>query len=75
MKGRFALDKKFDSIDSDSLFISEITLAELKFGVANSQNLSQNAKALDIFLTEIQLLPILEALDIFAREKARLRKE
>jgi tRNA(fMet)-specific endonuclease VapC len=37
MKGRFELDKKFDSVNNDSLFISEITLAELKFGIANSQ--------------------------------------
>jgi tRNA(fMet)-specific endonuclease VapC len=75
MKGRFALNEKIESIDSESLFVSEITLAELKFGVANSQHPAQNTKALNDFLSGIQLLPILEALDIYALEKARLRKE
>jgi hypothetical protein len=28
MKGGFELDKKFDSIDPDSIFISEITLGQ-----------------------------------------------
>ena len=73
MKGRFELDKKFDSIDHDSLFISEITLAELKFGVANSQNIKKNTVVLNDFLTGVQILPIFDAIDIYAKEKARLR--
>ena len=36
IKGLYNLDKKFDAVDEDLLFISEITLAELKFGVENS---------------------------------------
>lgn len=75
MKGRFGLDVKFESLDIDSLYISEITLAELKFGVANSENPSRNSEALDDFLSGVQILPIFDALDIFASEKARLKKE
>ena len=74
MKGRYELDKKFDSIEPDSLFISEITLAELKFGVANSQDVKRNTKTLDDFLTGVHILPIFDAIDIYALEKARLRK-
>jgi tRNA(fMet)-specific endonuclease VapC len=36
IKGTYDLDQKFDAVDDRSLFISEITLAELKFGVENS---------------------------------------
>ena len=75
MKGKFELDKKFESIESDSLFISEITLAELKFGVANSATPDRNKKALDNFLLGVQILPVFDALDIYANEKARLRKK
>ena len=57
IKGRYELDEKFDSIQNDSLFISEITLAELKFGVSNSQHRSKNIKALNDFLTGVQVLP------------------
>lgn len=75
MKGRFDLDSKFESIAPDSLFISEITLAELKFGVANSAAPEKNNKAIKHFLSGVQILPIFDALDIFATEKARLKKE
>lgn len=73
MKGRFELDRKFELLELSSLFISEITLAELKFGVANSLNPERNAKALDNFLSGVQILPIFDALDVYANEKARLR--
>ena len=74
MKGRFELDKKFESLKPSSLFISEITLAELKFGVANSSAPERNTHTPDNFLAGVQILPIFDALDIYANEKARLRK-
>ena len=74
MKGRFNLENKFDNLSSDNCFISEITLAELKFGVENSEKPEKNKKALDNFLTGIQVLPIYHSLDLYAKEKARLRK-
>ena len=74
MKGRFELDKKFESAEPNSLFISEITLAELKFGAANSLSPKRNTNSLKNFLTGVQVLPIFDALDIYANEKARLRK-
>ena len=74
IKGKYALDKKFEKINPDNCFISEITLAELKFGVENSQRVAHNQKTLDIFLSGIKILPIFHSLDLYAREKARLRK-
>lgn len=74
IKGRYELKEKFKSLDSHSLFISEITLAELKFGIANSQALDKNMNTLTKFLTGVQILPIFDSLDIYANEKARLRK-
>ncbi len=74
MKGKFALNKKFDLVSTDNCFISEITLAELKFGVENSEKPDKNRKALEDFLTAIYVLPIFHSLDLYAKEKARLRK-
>lgn len=36
MKGKYELDQKLDKILPENIFISEITLAELKFGVEKS---------------------------------------
>ena len=74
MKGMHNLDKKFKSVKVENCYISEITLAELKFGVENSKNPEKNNLALLNFLSGIQILPIFEAIDLYAKEKARLRK-
>ncbi|MDZ4705083.1 MAG: hypothetical protein SH848_14205 [Saprospiraceae bacterium] len=74
MKGLYDLDQKFSIVKSDDCLISEITLAELKFRVENSQHREKNQQALDNFLTNIQIVPIFQAIDIYAKEKARLRK-
>ncbi len=74
MKGKFDLEAKFDKSSPDNCFISEMTLAELKFGVEKSEKPEKNRKALDYFLTGVQLLPIFHSLDLYAKEKAQLQK-
>jgi tRNA(fMet)-specific endonuclease VapC len=74
IKGLYNLKSKFADIGPENCFISEITLAELKFGVAKSQSKEKNQNALENFLSGIQILPVFPALDIYASEKARLQK-
>jgi len=74
IKGKFNLKEKFEKADPECCFISEITLAELKFGVENSEKIESNQKALENFLTGMKVIPIFHSLDMYAKEKARLRK-
>ena len=74
LKGMFHLDEKINNIGNENCYISEITLAELKYGVANSLNINKNKKVLDNFVDNIKIVPILNSLDLYASEKARLRK-
>jgi tRNA(fMet)-specific endonuclease VapC len=74
IKGLYDLNETMKEVDSRNCFISEITVAELKFGVANSKAKKKNGAVLDNFMSGIQVLPIFPALDIYAEEKARLRK-
>ncbi len=74
MKGKFGLEAKFDKAVAENCFISEMTLAELKFGVEKSEKPEKNKKALDNFLTGVQILPIFHSLNLYASEKARLQK-
>jgi len=73
IKGLYELKSKFEDVGPENCFISEITLAELKFGVAKSQAKKRNQQTLENFLSGIQILPIFPALDIYASEKARLQ--
>lgn len=74
MKGKFDLESKFDKESADTCFISEMTLADLKFGVDKSEKPEKNKKALDNLLTGVQILPIFHSLDLYAKEKTRLQK-
>lgn len=69
MKGQYDLNQKLDKVSIDNCFISEITLAELKFGVENSEKPDKNRKALEDFLTGFTILPIFHSLDLYATEK------
>jgi tRNA(fMet)-specific endonuclease VapC len=74
MKGLYSLDERFLKAGPENCFISEITLAELMFGVENSDRREKNQQALSDFLSGVKLIPIFHSLGLYAREKARIRK-
>lgn len=44
MKGKFNLEAKFDKVNAGNCYISEMTLAELKFGIEKSENPEKNKR-------------------------------
>lgn len=74
-RGKFNLNEKFSEIEIGDCAISEITLAELTFGAENSTNPKKNYKLIDAFSNQVNVLPIFNAITIYAKEKARLRKQ
>lgn len=76
-KGLYNLDRKFKEIGISNCSISEITIAELKFGVENSNSTKkeENRKVVQSFINSINVIPIFLSLDIYAVEKSRLRKQ
>ena len=75
IKGLFNLHEKFAEIGADNLYISEITIAELKYGIENSTRKKDNIKIIERFISSIQIVPIIGSLDIYAKEKAKLKKK
>ena len=73
-KGVAAVRDRLGSIGFERCAISEITYAELLYGVASSDAREKNQRTLEIFLTDLAILPIRSALPLFASEKARLRR-
>jgi tRNA(fMet)-specific endonuclease VapC len=74
LKGRYNLNKKIEEVGIENCLISEITVAELKFGAENSERKEHNRKIINDFIPKFTIVPIFSCLDIFAKEKARLRK-
>jgi len=73
LKGQFDLHQKIENVDVENCFISEITIAELKYGVEKSNQVQKNKATLERFQNKFTILPIFNALDFYAQEKARLK--
>lgn len=77
LRGEHRLNEKLAAIGLAQCFISEITVAELLFGAANSapawqaRQHQQVAEFRELFAE--QVLPIAPALEIFADQKAAKR--
>ena len=56
-------------------FISEMTVAELKYGVENSKTVEAMRKIIDAFIPNFFVIPVYNSLDVYAKEKAKLRKQ
>ena len=69
------LNEKLKKHGLENCCISEITLAELKYGAECSAKVNENKKIIDAFSAEIQIIPIISALEVYAKEKAILRKQ
>lgn len=73
LNGKYDLETKIDEVGFENCFVSEITIAEMKYGVAKSTQKEKNIKTLEMFQAKFDILPIFPALDIYATEKARLK--
>ena len=74
-RGNKAVVDKFFSIGFENCYISEITLAELKFGAEKSERPDYHKNLIKEFVNQITVLPIINSLDFYAKEKARLEKK
>ena len=78
LRGENRLNEKLAAIGLAQCFVSEITIAELLFGAANSapawqaRQHQQVAEFRELFAA--QVLPVAPALEIFADQKAALRR-
>ena len=77
-KGEFGVRERIQSVGLANCFLSEITIAELLFGVANSAPAWQAKQRLDVAALRKsfaeQVLSIGPALETFAEVKAHLRR-
>lgn len=73
IKGQYDLNKKFIEAGYANCSISEITYAELLYGVEKSLHKEKNKKALSDFMINMKVISIFDSLEIFAKEKVRLK--
>ena len=78
INGKFELAARLKRLDLTTCFLSELTIAELLFGVANSSPTHQlaNRQRLTSFrrLFDKRVLPISDSLETYAQQKAHLKR-
>jgi tRNA(fMet)-specific endonuclease VapC len=74
LKGKYDLISKIEKTGINKCFISEITVAELKYGAEKSERVLDNRKKVELFINQFTVIPIFSSLDIYSKEKARLSK-
>ena len=61
LKGQFELHRKIQIIGEENCYLSEITIAELKYGVENSTQKEKNRKNQEEFQAKFKILPVFPA--------------
>lgn len=74
LRGRLNLKEIFKEKGRENCYISEITVAELRYGAENSNIPKKSHEALDSFLAGLSIIPIFSCINRYAKEKVRLRK-
>jgi len=65
--------EQLNKIGYSRCFISDIVLAELRYGAYKSDFVEDNLKLIDNFIKKVHVLPFADSIDVYAKEKVRLR--
>lgn len=70
---KFGVAQRLDAVGASACFVSDITIAELKYGAYKSQRVEENLALIENFLSQVGIVPFADAVDDYAQEKNRLR--
>lgn len=59
---KFDIDKKLNKMGYAKCFISEITIAELKYGAYKSNRMTDNLRLIDAFVEKVNIVSFLKLL-------------
>ncbi len=74
-RGDYNLIEKIENVGLENCAISEITLAELVFGAENSKYPKKNFQLINTLSEHVAILPILDAIREYGKQKVRLRRK
>jgi len=75
LQQKFFVKEKVTSVGIVNCFVSAITIAELTFGAYQSNDYESHKNDAQRIMSLATVLPILDSLDTYGIEKARLRKD
>ena len=74
LRGKHSVEDRLNEIDESKCYISDIVVAELVFGAYYSDQIEENLRQVEEFVSEMKIVTFDETLHIFAQERAKLWK-
>lgn len=65
--------QRLNEIGYNRCFITDVVLAELRYGAFKSDFVEDNLKLIDDFVKKVRVLPFADSIDVYAKEKVRLK--
>lgn len=72
---KYDIAQRLSQLAPAQCYISEVTLAELKYGAHKSNRVEENLKLIDELVEHVNVVPFGESIDFYAKEKNRLRAQ
>ena len=72
---KYGIAEKLSKLNPEQCYISEITIAELKYGAYKSNRIDENLQLIDELVAAVNVVPFAESIDVFAKEKVRLMSQ
>ena len=63
------MTQRLNEIGFSRCFISDVVLAELRYGAFKSDFVDDNLKLIDEFVKKVRVLPFADSIDVYAKEK------
>ena len=72
-RNRFGIENRLEEIGPEQCYISEVTIAELTYGAYKSNRVEYNLDLINSFVSRVHIVPFVDSIHFYAREKNRLR--
>ncbi len=72
---KYGIAEKLSMLSPSQCYISEVTIAELRYGAYKSNRTEENLQLVDELVAAVNVVPFAESIEIFAQEKTRLRAQ
>ena len=70
---KYGIAEKLQKVGALQCYVSEVTIAELKYGAYKSDRIKENLDLIDRFIRLINIVPFTDSIEFYAQEKNRLR--
>ena len=74
-RNKYDIAKRLNQIGYKDCYVSEVTLAELRYGAYKSDRTEQNLDLIERFSEKVNIVSFAETIDFYAKEKNRLNKQ